>query len=148
MKTKNPKASKSAPPPVQELVPAEPPAARLCLLIRVVRDKRSRCAKLDGGGIVPASKGGVFSAKIVHVGMVAVRNVPTKEGGFVTRWHEEENLAEFDGPTSEDAAMQFVKLMPTRTPASAAHCIADGAVTKPVKWKQRSKHDETTVRYI
>ena len=145
---KTTKKPKSAEPEDAPLIEEPKAAPRLAILTRTINGQRSRCAKLPPGMIVPTKKGGVHPALVVHVGYV--EHVTLEPHGETwTRWREAKNEAEFDGPTAIDAADRFVKLMTKGlTKTSAARCVADGPVVRVTKWRQRSKGDETTIRYV
>ncbi len=148
MKTKL-KTAKSPSPDANELIRETPPAARLAVLTRTVSGQRSRCAKLDGGRLPTPKKGGLYVAKLCHVGYIEISTTTKADGAIKTRWREAENLAEFDGPNSERSADEFIKLLKEgRTPASAARCIADRPPIRVPRWKQQNKGDATTIRYV
>ena len=126
-------------------------AAKLAILIRTIYGKKSRCSKVSNdliaGGLPSKAKGSVHNAKIVHVGLVATKTVNAKKKPE-RRWYETEVLAEFDGPTSEDAASEFLKLLPTRTRQPSTRCITDGPIVAVKPWKQKPNADSTIIRYI
>ncbi len=141
--TANPPASDT-----ETLIHESAPPPRLAVLTRTINGMRSRCAKLDGGRLPAPKKGGLYIAKICHVGYVEINMTTEADGAIKTRWREVVNLAEFDGPNSERSADEFITLLKGRTRTSAARCIADGPPVRVKRWRQRHNYDETTVRYV
>lgn len=107
---------------------------QLAIATRIFANRRSKKAKGEGD----RSKAR-FASKVTHVSLT--RMVTRQVRGshppqFKAVRIEETVLAEFEGPTGEDAAREFVKLYQKGlTPTSPVHCKADGSMPpSPAKW--------------
>jgi hypothetical protein len=115
-----------------ELITEAPDAAKpqLAIAVRIFDNRRSKHAKGDGSRSRER-----LGSKVTHVSwtrMIQKRVRHSKPPEFKPVRIEAEVLAEFEGPTSEDAAREFVKLYQSgRTLSNGAKCLADGPVPPP-----------------
>jgi hypothetical protein len=91
-----------------------------------------------GGGDKSKEKDTSQIKKAVHIGYFENRGHFTKDKVKQDLWKEVENLAEFEGSTSEDAAKEFLKLFfGGATLATSARCKADGRAPSIALWSTR-----------
>lgn len=115
---------------IQEAPEATPP--QLAIVHRTLTGRRSRWAKGEGDRSKLKT-----SSKVTRVSftrMVKRRVVRSNPPAFRDVRVETEVLAEFEGPTGEDAARDFIKLLRSNlTRATGKRCLADGTVPPPPK---------------
>lgn len=102
----------------------------------------ARGTKVDG----MKNKAFIKTRKVAHVGMFVqfevldkVNRAAKSKGHpyFMKKvYREVENLAEFDGPTCEDACKTFLEMLPRCTKASGIRCKADGKEAAVKTWNK------------
>ena len=107
--------------------PAEATHAQLAIVTRIFPQRRNRLAIGEGD----RSKHRL-NAKVTRVSLTRMRGALK---GSVDRRIDVEVLAEFPGPTGEDAARDFIKLLqqPRARSADIPTCRADGSPPLPLK---------------
>lgn len=88
----------------------------------------------------------VKTRKVAHVGMfirveklTKAEKAARKAGRHINPkvfYREVENLAEFDGPTCEDACKTFLAMLPKCTRDSGVRCKADGKEAPVKLWRK------------
>jgi hypothetical protein len=113
---------------IQEAPEATPP--QLAIVHRTFGNRRSKRAKGEGDRSKLKTNSKVTRVSLTRMAQRRVRGSNPPE--FKDVRVETEVLAEFEGPTGEDAARDFIKLLQlNRTKASGKTCLADGAVPPP-----------------
>lgn len=110
-------------------------APQLAIAVRIFANRRSRKSKGEGDRSKQR-----LNSKVTHVSltrMVQKRVRHSNPPEFKDVRIEVNVLAEFEGPTGEDAAREFVKIYQRgATPAKGVKCLADGPVPPPSRpWK-------------
>ena len=88
----------------------------------------------------------VKTRKVAHIGMFEQFEVLDKSNKalkakglpffYKKKFREVENLAEFDGPTCEDACKTFLEMLPKCTRVNGVRCKADGRESPVKLWKK------------
>lgn len=117
--------------PIKELITESPDsqAPQLAIATRIFSGRLSKKAKGEGD----RSKARTNS-KVTHVSltrMVTKRVRGSRPPEYKAVRIEEEVLAEFEGPTGEDAAREFVRLYQRGASTAKGKCVADGPTPPP-----------------
>jgi hypothetical protein len=125
----------------KELIKDEPEKPKLAILTRIIK-RRSKASKLN---LVAA----VRCVKVCHVAEITYRSVRVPRvspASFVRLWEEVENLAEFDGPTAEDAANSYCDLLKkcTSIDPDAPRAKCNGPKAKITLWRETIKNPQST----
>lgn len=115
---------------IAEAPDATPP--QLAIVTRTLGGRISKRAKGEGDRSKLKTNSKVTRVSFTRMMQRRVRG--SRPPTFKAVRIETEVLAEFEGPTGEDAARDFIKLLQSgRTRATGARCLADGPTPPPPK---------------